>query len=379
MIQYHSRLQIRKWFMDIGFFLCLLGLFILSCTSFQKRSAKNPKNIILFIGDGMGVAQMTAARTIKGVLNMEAVPVYGYITTHSANDFITESPAAATAMSTGFKTNNKMVGIAPDGDTLKTILEIAEEMELATGMVTTSFLSCATPASFASHVSYRKDYYDIAEQISRCNAEVLFGGGYKYFIPKDSLDTKQETPLSRLQSRYPVIRTAEAFRQLGTPDGAYALLAPRELPKADQREISLAEFVKKAIEILSHHKNGFFLMAEGAQIDWAGHDLDGEYAIRETIDFDQAVGVGLDFARQNGETLVLIVSDHETGGFALLDGSIADSTITKTAFVCDWHTGTAVPLFALGPGSDVFHGIHDNTFIGQTLIQYVLNNRNKKP
>jgi len=369
----NQKSKLQQSFYLVGLFLFTFALFFFSCDLFKMRPRQHPKNIILFIGDGMGVSQMTAARTVKGVLNMEGVPVYGYITTHSASHFVTESPAAATAMSTGFKTNNKMVAISPNGDTLQTVLEIAEDMGLATGLVTTSHLSCATPASFASHVSYRNDYYHIAEHISRCGAEVLFGGGYKYFIPKDSSNKTKETPLSRLQSRYPVIRTAEAFRQMGTPKGAYALMTPEELPKADQRRIPLSEFVKKAIDILSQNENGFFLMAEGAQIDFGGHDMDSEYVIQETIDFDEAVGIGLDFARDNGETLVLIVSDHETGGYALLDGSIADSSITQSAFVCDDHTGVMVPLFAMGPGSDVFHGIHDNTFIGQSLIQMVRN------
>jgi len=361
-----------------GYFkLCLLFfiLHFLSCSMFKIDSNKNPKNIILFIGDGMGVSQVSAGRTVRGSLNMEKAPVVGLITTHSANDYITDSAASGTALATGFKTNNGMISISPKGDTLKTVLETAEDHHLSTGLVSTSSITHATPAAFASHVRRRNSEYVIAAQMANLNIEVMFGGGYRFFqTQKDADPAVQDSPFDKLQSRNPVATTIDAFRQLGQTKRACALLNEEGLPRASERDFTLKELTQKAIEILSQNPNGFFLMVEGSQIDWAGHDMDHDYLIEELVDFDDAVGAGLDFAQRNSETLVIITADHETGGYALLDGSIADSTVTKTSFAWDNHTGTMVPLFAMGPGSEVFQGVHDNTFIGQTLIKFIRNN-----
>jgi alkaline phosphatase len=134
----------------------------------------------------------------------------------------------------------------------------------------------------------------------------------------------------------------------------------------------LADLTKKAIEILAKEDDGFFLMVEGSQIDWAGHENLQDYLIGETVDFDDAVGVGLDFAEKDGETLVIVTSDHECGGFAVHDGSMGEKKVTKSGFTCDEHTASMVPVFAYGPGSKAFGGIIDNTDIGKLMIRYVI-------
>ncbi len=126
---------------------------------------------------------------------------------------------------------------------------------------------------------------------------------------------------------------------------------------------------EKAVRILSKDPDGFFLMVEGSQIDWEGHDNNLDGIIGETVDFDNAVGVGMDFAESDGRTLVLVTSDHETGGFAVHGGSIENRTISSASFTTGGHTGSMVPLFAFGPGAGLFGGIHDNTFIGKTMIE----------
>ena len=152
---------------------------------------------------------------------------------------------------------------------------------------------------------------------------------------------------------------------------AAALLYPVHPPLAAEREISLAELAAKAIEILAQDKEGLFLMAEGSQIDWMGHQNNGPTLVLEVVDFDDAVNVGLTFAEQNGETLALMTADHETGGFGLLGGSVESQTVEETGFVHKGHTATMVPLFAFGPGSDVFHGVIDHTEIGKTMIRFI--------
>jgi alkaline phosphatase len=324
-----------------------------------------PKNIILFIGDGMGLSQVTAARIAKGTLEMERCPVAGFVTTWSDGALVTDSAAAATAMSTGVKTSNGALGVTPDGQPLKNVVEYAEENGKSTGVAVACALTHATPAGFIVHVPSRKLDVEIAEQIAASGVDVLFGGG------RDHFTSPGKPCLPELQKKMPVVFTAEEFRQLGTPEQAAALLYPGQPPYAAQRDVSLKELTQKAIQILSQDPDGFFLMVEGSQIDWAAHQNDGTNVVSEVVDFDEAVGAGLDFAEQNGETLVIITADHETGGFAVLGGSLKDQTVIKTGFVHGGHTASMVPLLAFGPGSETFRGIRDNTDIGKTMIRFI--------
>ncbi len=325
-----------------------------------------PKNIILFIGDGMGLSQVTAGKVAKGKLEMERCPVTGLATTWSDNSLVTDSAAAATALSTGVKTRNGALGIAPDGTRLKNIIEYAEEKGKATGVAVVCALTHATPAGFIVHVSGRKMESEIAEQIAASDVDVLFGSGLSHFAAANN------PSLPVLQRKMTVAQTAEEFRNIGIPQKAAALLYPLHPPYAAERNVSLKELTQKAIEILAQDKDGFFLMVEGSQIDWACHKNDGTNAVSEVVDFDTAVGAGLDFAEKNGETLVIITADHETGGFALIGGSVENKTVDGTGFTQKEHTAAMVPLFAYGPGSSLFSGIHDNTDIGKAMIHYIM-------
>lgn len=318
-----------------------------------------PKNIIFFIGDGMGLPQVTAGKVAKGSLEMERCPVTGFATTWSASSLVTDSAAAATALSTGVKTGNGMLGVSPDDHPLQNVIEAAEKRGKSTGVAVVCSLTHATPAGFIVHVPSRKMDPEIAQQIAASDVDVLFGGGLDYF------------DLPELQKKMTVALTAEEFRSLGTPKKAAAILYPVHPPYAAERSVSLKELTQKAIEILAQDKDGFFLMVEGSQIDWAGHKNDGPNVVSEVVDFDDAVGAGLDFAEKNGKTLVIITADHETGGFALLDGSVENKAVDKTGFVHGGHTAAMAPVFAFGPGSSVFSGIHDNTDIGETMIRFI--------
>lgn len=346
-------------------------------------SAENditPTNIILFIGDGMGVSHITAGKIVKGYLNLERFKVVGLFTTHAHNALVTDSAAGATALATGYKTYNGAISVSHDKSPLKTIVEYAEEKGKATGLAVSCSVTHATPAAFVAHVDDRSKNNIIAEHISKSGVDVLFGGGYGYFIPQSTDGSKREDEkdlIAELSKRTKVVRSAEEFLELGDVDSAAGLFTAGHPPKESDRSPSLHVLTKKAIKILSKNKSGFFLMVEGSQIDWAGHQNNKEDIIAEMLDFDNAVGVGLDFADKNPHTLVVVTADHETGGFAIHDGSIKNKEVSASGFTTKKHTATMVPVFAHGPGSSAFAGIGDNTTVGKTIIQY-LNGKTKK-
>lgn len=341
----------------------MLLLCLIAISLFAEETV--PKNIILFIGDGMGFQQITAGKVAKGSLEMERCPATAMVTTWSASSLVTDSAASATAMATGVKTKNGMLSLNPAGQPLKTVVEFAKEAGKSTGVAVVCAVTHATPAGFLVHVPSRNQYVTIADQIAASDIDVLFGGGLDHFSPP------KNPSLPLLQSKMDVAFTTEDFRNIKTPKKTAALLYPVHPPYAAEREVSLKELTQKAIKILAQNKDGFFLMVEGSQIDWAGHKNDGANVVSEVVDFDDAVGAGLNFAEQNGETLVIITADHETGGFAVLDGSIENKTIDKTGFVHGGHTASMVPLFAYGPGSELFHGVLDNTDIGKLMIRFI--------
>ncbi|MDZ7266320.1 MAG: alkaline phosphatase [candidate division KSB1 bacterium] len=333
-----------------------------------------PRNIILFIGDGMGVAQVTAGKTVKGTLHLEEFSVVGLMTTHAADEYVTDSAAGATALAAGIKTYNKAIGVDVNKQPVKTVLEYAAEKGKATGLVVTSTITHATPAAFAAHVDDRGKNNEIAEQLAQARIDVMLGGGWGSFTPKSQIggqrDDQRDWWAAMAKDRV-AIRTPAEFQKLATPARLVGLFDPGHLPAAAKREVSLPAMTRKAIDILSQNRKGFFLMVEGSQIDWSGHDNDSDGIIAEMIDFDDAVGVGLEFAKNNHETLIVVTADHETGGYSLLDGSVDGKKISRTAFTTKGHTGVMVPIFAFGPGSAVFGGIRDNTFVGRKLIEYV--------
>lgn len=354
--------------------LLLLSLLSLTTTGTGAEST-TPTNIILFIGDGLGVSHLTAGKLEAGTLHMERFKTVGFTTTHAHDAFVTDSAAAGTALATGRKTYTGALSVSPDKQPLKTVVEWAKEKGKAAGLVTTSSITHATPAAFIAHVHSRKLQPQIAEHIAASDIDVLMGGGFGYFIPssvKGSLRKDDKDVLATLSAKMTVTRNAEDIMKIPPTTRRYAaLISNKALKGATQRALPLAVMTRKAIDILDRNPNGFFLMVEGAQIDWAAHDNETRKLIDETIDFDHAVGTGLDFAISNKHTLVIVASDHETGGFALHDGSIKNQQLTQSAFTTKQHTGTMVPVFAFGPGCNHFAGIQDNTDLGKHLIRLV--------
>lgn len=276
------------------------------------------KNVILFIGDGMGVSQVTLARLAtggaKGGLCLDELPVSGLAKTHSANNLVTDSAAAATALASGHKTNNAAIGIAPDGSVIKTLLEEAREMGLATGLVTTVRITHATPAPFATHVDNRSKESEIAQKLLDADVDLLMGGGLKYFSP--------ELLTAYGNKGYDVVTKREDLKKSDANKRLLALFHQDHLPWVLDRtaEIpSLAEMTLAAIERLSKNSKGFFLMVEGGRIDMACHVFAAWDSVHETIDFDDAVRVARDWAKPSKDTLIVVTADHATGGLAITE------------------------------------------------------------
>jgi alkaline phosphatase len=332
----------------------------------KKQVPGQAKNIILMIGDGMGLAQITAGMTAnRGKLNIERCQNIGFAKTSSASDYITDSGAAGTAIAVGKKTYNSAIGVDSDTIPSASILEYAEENNKSTGLVVTCAITHATPASFYSHVSSRTRHEDIATDLLKTDIEVFFGGGMKYFnLRKDNLDLTQ----SLKDKGYTIVSTPDSI-DLVQSEKIAGILYPEHAPKfTDGRGEMLSQSVLKALEVLKNDKDGFFMMIEGSQIDWGGHDNDLQYVINETLDFDRTIGKVLDFAELNGNTLVIITADHETGGLGLTGGNIEKGEV-DAKFISVDHTGIMVPVFAFGPGSENFRGIYENTEIFKKMMK----------
>jgi len=341
-------------------------------SSYPLLKKKRVRNIILLIGDGMGFAQVDAARIratgAAGRLNMERMPVTGFVKTHSANRLITDSAAGGTALSTGFKTNNGVIAMSPGGKNFMTILEAAQKRGMGTGLVVTSTITDATPSVFASHIVSRKSQPEIALQLVKSGVNVLLGGGKEFFIPKSIKESKRGDEQSLLdEARAKGYLIIDTRQQLTDAKGDHILgLFQMDSLKTTGDEPSLAEMAQKAIALLKPNKNGFFMMVEGSQIDWGCHANNPDYAIRQVLLFDEAVKVALEFAAENKDTLVVVTADHETGGLTIIGGNLDGSGLGFSWAKKD-HTAVQVPVYAFGPQAILFMGVQDNTDVARKL------------
>ncbi len=345
----------------------LISLFSCSPQAGKKvnngRSIPKAKNVILLIGDGMGLTQISAGLySNNNVLNLEQFKQIGLHKSYASNNLITDSAAGATAFACGQKTYNGAIAVDPDSVALKTILEEAEAAGLSTGLVATSTIVHATPASFIAHVKARKMYEEIAAQFLDTEIDFFVGGGKKFFSNRsDGRDLMQE-----LGNKGYVVSdfVKEEFSDLSLdPSKNFAYLTSNNDPlMASQGRDYLQEVSTKGIQFLNQHgEKGFFMMIEGSQIDWGGHANNSDYIITEMLEFDRTIGEVLKFAKEDGQTLVVVTADHETGGYAINPGSKMGEI--EGAFTSDYHTGSLIPVFAYGPGAEQFAGIYENTAI----------------
>ncbi len=330
----------------------------------SSEMSPRPKNIILLIGDGMGLTQITAGMYANGnKLNLERFPITGLMKTHSSSHLITDSGAGATAFACGRKTYNGAIGVTKDKKPCLTILEQAEKNGLATGLVATSSITHATPASFIAHVSSRADMEGIAEFFVQTELDFFVGGGLQYFNQRK---TDQRNLCAELSGKgydlsdFQKKKLSELSPNPEKPFGWFSALGEPDSAKGGRDYLPLA--AQMATSFLNRRsEKGFFLMLEGSQIDWACHAKDGQRAVDEMLDFDAAIGEILRFAEADGNTLVIVTADHETGGLALEQGNGFE--VLELEFTTGYHTATMVPVFAYGPGAEQFGGVMDNTDI----------------
>ncbi len=330
----------------------------------QYPNLKKPKNIVFLIGDGMALPQITAAMYMNGnKLQLERFPVTGAQKTHAKDNLITDSAAAGTAMACGTKTENGIVGCFSNGKPAVSLLELAEKQGLATGLTVTSSITHATPACYYAHVTSRAQMELIAADFMKTEIDLFIGGGKKHFADRadgrvltKELEAKgynlQDFRKTDLKTFVPDFsRPLGFFTAEGEPE---SVVKGRDyLQNASKLTV---EFLKK------RSAKGFFCMIEGSQIDWAAHDHDLDLMIAETLDFDRSVGTILDWAEADGETLVVVTGDHETGGLSINQQSKMGGPF-KVSWSTAGHTGVMVPVFAAGPGAELFNGIYDNTAI----------------
>ncbi len=337
-------------------------------TPYQTVHVKQPKgkkikNVIFMIGDGMGLNQISVGWVANGgALNLDNMPVAGYSRTNCVDRLVTDSPAGGAALATGVKTKYGYIALDPDENPVESNLQWAKRVKgMKTGVAVTCRINDATPADFCVSGPTRKDEEGLAAKYLDANVDFISGGGTHFWNQRsdgrnliEEMKAKGYTYVDRLED----IAGAEGDKFLGLYD-------EYDLKPALDRGPILMESTLKAIQMLDN-KKGFFLMVEGSQVDdWCHRNKVG-FMCEELFDFDKVIGAVLQWAEKDGQTLVVVTADHNTGGLSLLKGSIEERTV-KVHFGTKGHDGIYVPVFAYGPGAEAFAGVHDNAEIGQIV------------
>tara|TARA_B100001057_G_scaffold480975_1_gene554460 strand:+ start:912 stop:2699 length:1788 start_codon:yes stop_codon:yes gene_type:complete len=319
----------------------------------QKKIAVD--NIILMIGDGNGLSQISAASLVNGgELTLTQLKSIGLIKTQSADDYITDSAAAATAIAIGEKTKNRAIGLDAQYSIKKNITEILHENGFISGCITSDEIIGATPASFYAHRRDRSEKNGMIEDLLKSKLSLFVGGGAMSFNLKD------------LQEEFYLIDNINELEKCKKERVGY-FISEKDVPSVDLRGNIISKATSKGICFLNNKQKPFFLMVEGAQIDSYGHENHFPKLIKEVIDFDLAIAEAIKFADQNKNTLVLITADHETSGLSILSGNL-DNNSLEGSFASHDHTGMMVPVFAYGPYSQSFQGVYNNYDLFHKII-----------
>ena len=348
--------------------LLLLAVFLFGFESCEKKEQEPPKavNVIYMIGDGMALPQVFATMLATGEdLAFQQFPYIGVVDTRSASNDITDSAAGGTALACDKKTRNGMVGMDADTLAMESVLDVMANHGKSTGIVVTCYSGHATPADFYAKVPKRSMYEDIAVQMAESDKlYVMIAGGRKHFDQrKDSLNL-----LERMENELGW-KVYDTLADIDTTCMKYAVLAAKgHMPKAPERGDFLPEGVRTALKTLSQNENGFFLMVEGSQIDFACHAQDSVNMIEETVDFSKAVQVALDFAKADGNTLVVVTADHETGGLTMIDpeGHYSNVSFNYSTYS---HTCLPVLIYAYGPNAEMFTGWMQNCEVKAKILK----------
>lgn len=354
------------------FSLCFVAAAAL-CGGCAPQTTPDPQveRVILMIGDGMGVPHVTdlILNSPEGSVNMERAHSVGLVKTHSANNRVTDSAAAGTALATGHKTNNSMLGVAPDGTPLTNLTELCRAGGIPTGLVATVSITHATPGAFYAHTNYRGNMSDIALQLLDANIDVFMGGGLKHFEAReDGINLRDSLLAKGFTVAYHVSETDTiSTGKVGV------FQAEDYLPyAANGRGDFLPKATGKTLEILGNNNDKFFAMIEGSLIDYAAHDNNIDGVRAEMADFDKAIGIAFDYADTHPGTLVIVLADHETGGLTIVPGvdnfEEADSGI-EYKFSTGGHSASMIAMYAYGTCADKFTGVFDNTQIAPLIAK----------
>ncbi|GMR11995.1 MAG: hypothetical protein BMS9Abin29_0181 [Gemmatimonadota bacterium] len=328
-----------------------------------------PSSVIVLIADGAGVSHWTLADFASDELAIGRMPVAGLVNTRGADHEVTGSAPGASALATGVRTFMGAISVDMDTVPQETVLELAHEQGWATGLITTTWLTDATPAAFASHVPSRGQMAEIFQQMIDLPVNVLLGGGSRLLpLARAQLGLDLRTPA---MERYTFVETEDDLARVSRGDASMVLgfFAEGDMPLAPDRSPNLAEMTAAALRILEKDPDGFFLMAENEGSDTEAHrNSSREVLTAEMLGFDAAVGVALDYQRRHPDTLVLVTADHETGGVQLTRN---DEREIVMGYATTDHTGAFVPLFASGPGAERFGGVKGNDEIGRILMDLV--------
>jgi len=328
------------------------------------KKHKKVKNVILLIGDGMGLADLYAGYTA----NMARLTIFnmlniGFSKTSSADSYVTDSGAGGTAFAIGKKANNRSIGVDAEGKPCENIPEIISLKNIKSAIISVGDITDATPAVFYSHQLQRDWSEKIAADFMTGQVDILMGGNPDAFRKrKDGRNLLDELKIKN----YQVITN---FNDVDKLSKGKAIVLDNEatVSKIAGRKDFLPKSIARSFELLDGAPNGFFMMAEGAQIDYGGHFNNIQYVVRELLDFDLAVGKALKFADKNDETLVIVTADHETGGITLIGGDYTKGSI-NAQFSTNDHTGITVPVFAYGPHSEDFRGVYENKEIFRKIM-----------
>jgi len=328
-----------------------------------------PKSVVIVLGDGMGLAQLLAARVeaegVHGRLFLERFPFTGWVTTYAADALYTDSASAATALWSGFKTRPRMLGRTPDGRSPRTILEAGLASGMRGGLITTTSVFDATPAGLVTHADSRRDSDEIARQMAASGVELLVGEG----PATESREVRERLEQAKGRFAAAGYRWLERWADLavepgGPPGKVFALLPPGTLA-TPARRVPLAEVAGLALARFAGSPRGFFLLVEDEDPDTGGHRADLPRVVAAVRALDGVARRAVEFARQDGETLVLVTADHETGGLTILDGQAGRPL--EFLWATSEHTSLPVPILAYGPGAERFTGVLDNTEVPRIL------------
>lgn len=322
------------------------------------------KNVILMIGDGNGLSQISSAVFSNGgALTLTQLKSSGFLQTQSADDFCTDSAASASAMATGIATKNRAIGVDIKGNAKQNITELLHECGYKSGIITTDKIFGATPSAFYAHQKDRDAVNEIAKELLTSKLSLFVGGGgIQYSF--SNLKSHGFTVSYNIDDIHPRFDKVGCFLSKGSVPSV-----------VDGRNNKLAEVTKKSLQFFKEKKQPFFLMVEGAQIDTYGHLNNISGIVTEAIDFDRVVTEAIKFADKDGHTLVVILADHETAGFTLPQGNIKTNQL-EGAFISNDHTGVLVPVFAYGPKSNEFEGCYKNTEVFHKILN-ILNIKKK--